>query len=78
MKQKFTQQHLLKYIYKETSATETLAIQDAINKDWDLNEQHDELKAAYQQLPKVQFSPSKRSLQNILRYSKENSVETSF
>jgi len=73
---KFTQQHLLKYIYKETSATETLEIREALSKDWDLNEQYQEMLLAYRQLPKVTFSPSSSSIQNILRYSESSAVQT--
>lgn len=71
---KFTQQHLLKYIYKETSATETLQIREALNNDWDLNEQYNEMLLAYRQLPKVTFKPSNNSIQNILRYSESSAV----
>lgn len=76
MKQKFTHNHLLKFLYKETSATETLAINDALNANWDLREQHQELVKGYQQLPKVSFQPSKNSIQNILRYSESTAVQT--
>jgi len=76
MKQDFTQQHLLKYIYKETTATETLEIREALNSDWNLNEEYQEMLLAYRQLPKVTFNPSSSSIENILRYSQSNAVQT--
>ena len=75
MTQKFTQQHLIQYIYKETSAAETLAIAGALQEDWDLNESYEELLLGYQQLPKAKFNPSPSTLNSILNYSKQTAVE---
>ncbi len=76
MKQKFTLNHLLQFIYKETSATESLAIKEALNEDWNLYEQYVEMHDAYKQLPKASFSPSNASIQNILNYSQQTAVTT--
>jgi len=75
MKQNFTLNHLVKFIYKETSTAETNAISNALQSDWNLYESHQELKKSFGQLPKVTFSPSQDCIQNILRYSKETAVE---
>ena len=76
MKQKFTPNHLIKYLYKETSAVETLAISEALRKDDWLFEQYQELVLSFQQLPKVKFNPSPASIQNILDYSQQTTLET--
>ena len=75
MKQNFTPNHLIKYLYKETSASETLAINEALNEDRVLMEEFEELFQAYQQLPKVTFSPSAATIQNILGYSELKTME---
>ena len=76
MKEKFTPNHLIKYIYKETSAVETIAISEALLEDEVLFEQYQELLLGFQQLPKVKFNPSPSAIQNILRYSQQSIVET--
>ena len=76
MTQKFTPQHLIKYIYKETSATETIAIAEALQEDWELNETYEELLEGYQELPQAKFRPSTSALNNILAYSQQTAVET--
>ena len=76
MKQHFTKNDLIRFIYKETSASESLAIAEALNEDPVLFDEYEELYLAYQQLPKAKFSPAPSSLQNILRYSEQTVVET--
>ena len=75
MKQTFTPNHLVKYLYSETSASERLAMDEALATNINLREEYNELRTAYQQLPKVKFSPSDKSIQNILRYSKRTALE---
>jgi hypothetical protein len=53
-----------------------MAIRIALQEDWNLFEEYQELKKANVQLSKVTFNPSPSSIQNILRYSKETAVET--
>ena len=74
MTQKFTQNDLIRFIYKETSVRETLAIQEALNNDFDLFVEYQELYRTFQQLPKVTFSPSKNAIQNILSYSQRSAL----
>ena len=75
MQQPFTPDHLLRYIYKETSAAETLAIDAALNQDDELWAAYESLHDGYRQLPKVKFSPSRKAIQNILAYSERSAVE---
>ncbi len=76
MEQSFTQNDLIKYLYKETSLTETLEIEFALEEDLNLAEQFKSLMQGFLQLPKVTFAPSKVALQNILGYSSQQFVET--
>lgn len=73
MKQNFTLNLLVKYIYKETTAAEKLYIEEALNADFALYEEYEALYEAYIGLPKVKFSPSPDAISNILSYSKQTS-----
>jgi len=76
MKQKFTLNHLIKYIYKETTVAETLEINEALLNDFQLYQQYQELLFAQRQLPKVKFDAKKSTLNSILNYSKQATLET--
>ncbi len=76
MKKKFTQNLLVRYIYKETTAAESITVANALYEDRRLYEQHQELLESKRQLPDVNFSPSSSAIQNILRYSEQSAVET--
>ena len=76
MNLKFTLNHLIKYIYRETSIAETMAINEALHDDFELREKYQELLLGFQQLPKVKFNPSPAAIQNILKYSEQRTVET--
>lgn len=78
MTRKFTPNDLVRFIYKETSGSETLAIMDALNEDPQLADIYEDLIEGYVQMPKVSFSPSNATLKQILGYSKETSYETQF
>jgi len=76
MKQKFTLNHLIKYIYKETTVAETLEINKALLKDFQLFQEYQELLFAHRQLPKVKFDAKTSTLNSILNYSKQATLET--
>ena len=74
MDQTFTQNKLIKYLYQETSAAETLAVSEALQENVLLREEYFELRKAYDQLPKVKFNAKPSTLQNILQYSKRSTA----
>lgn len=76
MKQKFTPNHLIRYIYKETTVTETLEINEALLTNFQLHQQHQELLFSQRQLPKVKFDAKTSTLNSILNYSKQATLET--
>lgn len=78
MKQKFTPNHLVKFIYKETSAQEMLGIIDALNEDETLAKEYETLIEAYEALPKVKVQPSRSSINNILDYSRQSRLLMQF
>ena len=76
MKQNFTSNDLIRYIYKETSLAETLAIREALEQDVLLADEYQELCQGFQLLPQAKFDASPSTLQNILRYSQHTALET--
>jgi len=74
MQQKFTPEDLVRFLYRETQASETLAIQDALHEDEALAATFDELAEGFQQLPKVRFSPSQKAIDRILMYSDQETL----
>ncbi|HOY15717.1 MAG TPA: hypothetical protein PLC89_00425 [Haliscomenobacter sp.] len=65
---------LVKYLYQETSAAETLAVSEALQENVLLREEYLDLRKAYDQLPKVKFNAKPSTLQNILQYSKRSTA----
>jgi len=78
MNKEFTSNDLVRFIYKETSAAETLAIAEAITDDARLNEEYQDLRSGYLGLFKASFSPSKNVIKNILGYSEQTALEAQF
>jgi hypothetical protein len=74
MQQKFTPNHLIQYLYQETTICDTLAIEETLHEDVTLREEFESLSEAYRQLPKVKFSPSDQAIRNILRYSERTAL----
>ena len=74
MQQKFTPEDLVRFLYRETPASETLAIHDALHDDEALAATFDELVEGFQQLPRVQFSPSSKAINRILMYSDQETL----
>lgn len=72
----YTPENLLQYLYKETSAQENEAIETALESDWTLREKLEVLKKAALQLEKVQCSPRKETIQNILQYARSTAASS--
>jgi len=69
MEQNYTTNLVLKYLYRETSLTQTLEIENAIEHDASTRETYNALRAGYKKLPKVLFYPKDETIANILDYS---------
>jgi hypothetical protein len=70
MTKTFTQNDLIRYLYHETSATETTEINRALICDSELQEQFKELMATKNQLDAARLQPSPSTIQNILSYAR--------
>ncbi|MBN9349726.1 MAG: hypothetical protein J0H55_03495 [Chitinophagaceae bacterium] len=74
----FTQDDLLRYLYGETSEKKTAAIRAALRKDAKLRGDFDQLKSLQNKLDQLKASPSKKTIDNILKYAatKQSNVQT--
>jgi hypothetical protein len=75
MKQNFTPEDLMAYLYAETSLSLRLAVQDALRRDPVLAQELEQLRMSKRQFPKVKFTAPKRSLQRIMNYSRSTALE---
>ena len=67
-----TQDDLLQYLYKETSAEKTLYIRQALDTDAALKERFQVLLAANERLEKLKLlSPDDRTLEKIFQHSEK-------
>ena len=71
----FTPEDLLMYLYKETSDSQTTAIETALEKDWTLREKMNVLKASMQRLDKLTLSPRTEVVLNVLNHAREQATE---
>jgi hypothetical protein len=70
MTKTFTQNDLIRFIYRETSEEETREINKALLCDSELQAQYKELNATHKQLNQTKLEPSAASIQNILNYAR--------
>jgi hypothetical protein len=71
----FTPEDILLYLYKETSAKQTRAIETALENDWTLREKMNVLKASMQRLDKIITSPRTEVVLNVLNHAREQAAE---
>ena len=73
--QLFTQEDLLQYVYGETTPEIASAITEAIQNDWQLKEEYQQIMLVRSQLDTVRLSPSRQSIDAIMDYARK-AVET--
>lgn len=71
----FTPEDLLLYLYKETSALKTAAIEEALKTDWPLREKFIILQTSAQRLDYIETSPRTEIIMKIFNYAREKSTE---
>ena len=74
----FTPEDLLRYLYKESSPELTSAIQQALQENWTLREQMEELQVSVNQLniEKQVVAPRMEVINRVLQYARETAIET--
>ena len=71
----FTPEDLLLYLFKETSAEQTIAIENALKMDWTLREKLVVLKTSLERLDGIKKSPRTRIVLNVLNYARKKADE---
>lgn len=66
---KYSPEDLLLYLYKETDADTTAAIEEELKKDWTLREKLAVLKTSMERLNAITESPRTHVILNILKYA---------
>ena len=74
----FTPEDLLRYLYKESSPELTAAIRQALQENWTLRTQLEELQSSVNQLTieKQVVAPRNEVVMRVLQYARETAVET--
>jgi len=74
----FTPEDLLRYLYKESSPELTVAIRQALQENWTLRTQMEELQSSVNQLTieKQVVAPRNEVVMRVLQYARESAVET--
>ena len=67
----FTPEDLIKYVYQETSSSETASISDAIANDWALQQKFNVIESSVKQLNTELYSPRAEAVLNVLNYARE-------
>lgn len=70
MTKTFTQDDLVRYIYKETSIEENIEIEQALLFDEALSDEYAELSSVVESLDGIALAPSAKSIETILSYSR--------
>ncbi len=65
-----TLNYLVLYLYNETKITDTVLIQNAIDTNQEIAETYQDLKYAKALIHETLMTPSQKSIQTILNYSK--------
>lgn len=71
---KITTEELIQDLYHETSKDQSMAIEKALQTDWELKDQLDVLKDSMKSLDKMVTSPRSQSIEAILNYAKSTST----
>jgi hypothetical protein len=70
----FTPEDLLRYLYNETSPSQTAEIKAALDADWSLREKFEVITSARKRLEVLNLSPRQQTIDAILSYA-EKAVE---
>ena len=65
----FKQEDLIPYIYGEVSNDQANAIRTALESDWNLREQYEELVETQVGLNKISYAPRKNAIDFIMNYA---------
>ena len=67
--QKISTEDLIQYLYNETSSSQNILIKEALEQDWNLREEYEQLKETIEEIGQLSFSPSSTTIDNILKHA---------
>jgi hypothetical protein len=73
MNQIYTEETLLRFIYKETTSSENAHIESHLNSDVNFKKSYDEMLQSIDALKEAETAPTKHSVNAILDYAKQHS-----
>ena len=76
MTKTYTQDDVLRYIYRETTEEESLAIKNTLLFDQDLMDFYKEITSLAQQIRNISVEPSAQSVKAIIDYAQINSLQS--
>lgn len=76
MMQTYTDQDLIRFIYKEVDVFEHFEMDYAIRNDENLKEEFNSLKETAEMLPSFSYNPSNECIMNILNYNKKSFIDS--
>ncbi len=65
----YTPENMIRFLYKETSAEETAAIQQALDTNWSYREKFEILERSIEDLNTLHHSPRPAAIRNLLSYA---------
>ena len=71
MVQNFTQNDLVRFLYREVNVQQYLSINHSIENEWEVFEEFKNLRNARRALPKVAFHPAPETLSYLINLSRE-------
>ena len=71
----YTPEEILLYLYKESSAELTIAIEEELQKNWALREKLTVMKTAMERLKNLTVSPRTEVVLNVLSYARKAEVK---
>ena len=78
MTQTYTSNDLIRFLYRETTASETLRIERALESNLALRAEYELLRDGRRVYPQVKFNAKASTLAAVLRYSQKTALEASF
>jgi len=75
MEEIYTENLLIRYLYKESDLFEKLELEDVIENDPGFRSLFSQLKNAFEMLPKAHFTPANHLVQRILLQSREAALQ---
>ena len=76
MTRNFTTNLIVKHLYNEASALESLEVIEMLENDPNLKAEYERMELSKNLLPKISFAPSNDSIDQIMSYSRQQTINS--